>query len=144
MLIVACSQRKRLDSGPLPAIDRYDGPAFRTLRKAKREGYWPESLEMLILSAEFGLIEAGTLIPWYDRRMTPARAAELQPAVSRVLGARLPDYGRIFVNLGRAYLPVLPPMPPATYAGGGIGRRSAQMKAWLQEQAKKNVRKGGI
>ena len=35
LLIVACSRAKRPDAGSLPAIDRYDGPAFRLLRRAR-------------------------------------------------------------------------------------------------------------
>jgi hypothetical protein len=37
MLILACSRRKRPDEGLLPAIERYDGPAFRVLRRFLRE-----------------------------------------------------------------------------------------------------------
>jgi hypothetical protein len=33
MLILACSQRKLLDEGLLPAVERYDDPAFRVLRR---------------------------------------------------------------------------------------------------------------
>ncbi len=51
LLVLSCSQRKRPDSSLLPAIERYDGGNHRLLRKAKREGHWPESLDVLILSA---------------------------------------------------------------------------------------------
>ena len=44
LLIVSCSQRKRLDPGLLLALDRYDGGHFRILRKAQREGQWPETM----------------------------------------------------------------------------------------------------
>jgi hypothetical protein len=42
LLIVTCSQRKRSDRELLPALKRYDGIFFRILRKAQREGYWPD------------------------------------------------------------------------------------------------------
>jgi queuine/archaeosine tRNA-ribosyltransferase len=51
------TQRKRPEQGLLPAIERYDGVHFRVLRKAKREGYWPRNLEVLIVSAKYGLLE---------------------------------------------------------------------------------------
>ena len=55
MLILACSRRKRLDEGLLPAIDRYDGSAFRVLRRFLRER--PAGApDVLILSAKHGLI----------------------------------------------------------------------------------------
>ena len=75
LLIVACSQRKRSDPGLLPAIERYDGVNFRVLRKARREGYWPENLDVLILSAKYGLLKPDTLIEDYDSRMTQERAS---------------------------------------------------------------------
>jgi hypothetical protein len=136
LLIVSCSARKRTDPGLLPAIERYDGPVFRVLRKARRQEYWPEGLAVLILSAELGLIEAQQAIPWYERRMTTVRAAELKAPVGRALAGRLSHAGAIFVNMGRVYRAVLPELPPlAVYAEGGIGQRSAQMKAWLRQRA---------
>ena len=75
--IVACSQRKRRDSGLLPAIERYDGLYFRVLRKARREGYWPANLDVLIVSAKYGLLELHTAIENYDLRMTPEQAMRL-------------------------------------------------------------------
>ena len=38
LLIISCSQRKVETSEPLPALERYDGPTYRTLRKAMHEG----------------------------------------------------------------------------------------------------------
>jgi hypothetical protein len=60
LLIVSCSQRKRSELGPLPTLERYDGVHFRVLRKARREGYWPEKLNVLIVSARYGLLELDT------------------------------------------------------------------------------------
>ena len=74
LLIVACSQRKRSDPYLLPAIERYDGGNFRVLRKAMREGYWPQNMDVLILSAKYGLINASTFIADYDQRMNRERA----------------------------------------------------------------------
>ena len=36
LLILSCSQRKRPDRVLLPALERYDGPVFRMLRKFLR------------------------------------------------------------------------------------------------------------
>jgi hypothetical protein len=84
LLILACSQRKNPASGILPAIDRYDGPAFRVLRKFLREvpGKVPA---VLILSAKYGLIDSAMGIPDYDCRMSGALAKRLRPTVLEAL-----------------------------------------------------------
>ena len=41
------------------------------------------SVDLLILSAQFGLISGDTPIPYYDRRMTVRRAIDLRPRVCR-------------------------------------------------------------
>jgi cytoplasmic iron level regulating protein YaaA (DUF328/UPF0246 family) len=140
LLILACAQRKRPDTGLLPAIERYDGVNFRVLQKAKRAGYLSKNLDMLILSAKYGLIKANTPIEKYDLKMTIQRARELQTQVSRNLDAYLvnTEYQEIFVNLGKSYLTVIAissKMPALhekiRYASGGIGEKMAQMKNWL-------------
>ena len=140
LLIVGCSQRKRPEPGLLPAIERYDGVNFRVLRKAKREGYWPENLDVLIVSAKYGLLRADTPIEDYDKRMTRDRALALQPVVSAGLDAHLVQvkYDEVFVNLGKTYLLTLTESLEMTglrdrmiYAVGGIGEKMSQMKQWL-------------
>ena len=57
LLILSCSQRKRPNRVLLPALERYDGPVFRMLRKFLRSCPAREShLEIYILSAQFGLL----------------------------------------------------------------------------------------
>jgi uncharacterized protein DUF6884 len=140
LLILACSQRKREDAGLLPAIERYDGVNFRLLHKAKREGYWPAGLRVLILSAKYGLLEADEPIENYDLRMTRDHAMGFQESVSHHLNEVLgeADWHGIFVNLGRDYLPAIAAASELSrfgdsvfYAQGGIGERMAQLKKWL-------------
>jgi hypothetical protein len=71
LLIVTCSQRKRSDLELLPALERYDGIFFRILRKALREGHWSGTLEVLIISAKYGLLELDTVIENRARSSTP-------------------------------------------------------------------------
>ena len=140
LLIVGCSQRKRPDPGLLPAIERYDGVNFRVLRKARREGYWPRNLDVLIVSAKYGLLRSDAPIENYDQRMTRDRAISLQPAVSVGLDAHLVrvEYDEMFINLGKLYLMTLTRSREltslgdrVTYALGGIGEKMSQMKRWL-------------
>lgn len=81
LLILACSQRKRPEASPLPAIERYDGPAFRVLRRYCRL-IQDSGLIVYVVSAEFGLISAEKTIPTYDRRMTSERAEDLRPFIA--------------------------------------------------------------
>ncbi|MFB3918341.1 MAG: DUF6884 domain-containing protein [Terriglobales bacterium] len=137
LLLMACSARKcPAPREPIAAVDRYDGVFFRVLRKWARQtaGNRPD---VLIVSARFGLIDAQTEIPDYDRRMTTKRAAELAPEIRLALKSRLEQngYNRIFVNVGRDYLAALDgidDLSRASWASGGIGQRAQQLKRWLE------------
>lgn len=139
LLIVACSQRKRQDPGLLPAIDRYDGVKFRVLRKAKREGYWPQNLDLLILSAKYGLIHACARIASYEQRMTRDRASGLRTQVMETLQTYCREnvYRELYVDLGRDYraavvgLTELFEGSQVTCARGRIGERLGQLRRWL-------------
>lgn len=139
LLILSCSQRKRTAPGLLPAIDRYDGPAFQVLRRflQKRPS---ELLDIYILSAEFGLIPSDRQIPLYDRRMAPQRARDLQPRViselQEVFSAKL--YQELFIFAGRDYLPALDgcdALMPSGFtvrvASSGLGKKLSELHDWL-------------
>ncbi|MBD1932503.1 MULTISPECIES: DUF6884 domain-containing protein [Cyanophyceae] len=140
LLIIACSQRKRLDAGEMSAIARYDGGHFRVLRKAQRDGYWSNNLDVLILSAKYGLIEACTPIANYEQRMNCKRASELKAQVTQALQtyARLGVYCEVYVDLGQDYLPAIEGLADlfkglqVTYADGRIGERLKWLKHWLK------------
>ena len=51
LLVMGCSETKRTP-GLLPAIDRYDGSAYRVLRSYLREREWPTNLSIAVLSAK--------------------------------------------------------------------------------------------
>ena len=106
-LILACFPRKRSDDGLLPAIERYDGPAFRILRRFLREGP-SEAPDIHTLSAEYGLICRDLPIAMYDRKMTPARARELRPLVLAELNRMTASLSspETLVFVGKQYLPV--------------------------------------
>lgn len=136
LLILACSATKRPEPHPMPAIERYDGPFYRVLRKALRErDGLAERLDVWALSAEFGLISAETPIPDYDRRMDMRRGEELRRPVAQALNqiAALNTHDRAFVSVGAVYRYALTgPLPwPVTWAHGGIGEQLGQLKRWL-------------
>lgn len=141
LLIVACSKAKRHDPGSLEAIERYDGPLFRLLRRARGAGLLID-VHVMILSAKYGLIPDGWMIGDYDQVMTPARAAELASSVSLTLWRWLGQHEcvDVFVNLGQGYAPALAGFEDwctvrgiiVTQAAGGIGERLVQTKRWLE------------
>jgi hypothetical protein len=139
LLILACSQKKNPTPGALPAVVRYDGPAFRVLRRFLRECPG-ERLTVLILSAEHGLIESGRPILSYDRRMSPGRAREVRDQVLSTAAVALSSgrWKSIAVCAGRAYRHALdgiremaPEGVPIAFLGGGLGRRLTNLRAWL-------------
>jgi hypothetical protein len=143
LLILSCSQQKALAEGDLPAIDRYDGPTFRVLRKYLRTNS-DDSLAVLILSAKFGLIEAEQKIPWYDERLSPASAVGLRQQVggtaARVLQSR--RWRAVGICAGREYRSALVEaaelMPPGTQVhvlAGGRGKRLTALRDWLWQAA---------
>lgn len=112
LLILGCTARKRADAELLPALARYEGPAFRVYRRfhASHPG---ADVCMYVLSAEYGLIPESSLVPLYDRSMSPARAAELQAGVRDVLSGVLSEsaFAEALVCVGRRYRAALPDPP---------------------------------
>lgn len=139
LLILACSQRKRPDASSLPAIERYDGPAFRVLRRYCRLSQ-DSGLFVYVLSAEFGLILAKKPIPTYDRRMTSKRANDLRPSVATVLRTAIMRHqpSEIFICAGKTYLRALDRLPEKaprlSVAKGGQGGKLTSLKTWLHER----------
>lgn len=143
LLILACSQRKRPEPGLLPAIDRYDGPSFRVLRKFLRESSLEaQSLDICILSAEFGLIASDQEIPNYDRKMTREQAQDLHPSVIAELQHRIKvtSHTELLVSVGQNYLKalsgyevVVPLSVTSRMTTGGLGKRLSELHDWLYE-----------
>lgn len=135
LLIVACSQRKRDSPGLMPAIERYDGPSFRLIRRFLRSGM--DAPTIAILSAEFGLILGDRPIPWYDRRMTAERARILGTDVGENLRVIIctNTFREIFVCMGRTYRAALPDLAslnlPIQFTSGTIGYQLAALHDWL-------------
>jgi hypothetical protein len=84
LVILGCSQRKIRTAGVLPAINRYDGPVFRVIRRYLREDPRKRP-DIYILSGKFGLIEASTRIPHYDEKLDSAGCDRLRPQINRTL-----------------------------------------------------------
>jgi Family of unknown function (DUF6884) len=143
LLILGCSQRKCPNPEPLPALERYDGPAFRVLRKFLRDSPGEAQLvDILVLSAEFGLLSAHQAIPNYDRRMTPQRASELRTQVLDDLKHILAtgNAQRLFISAPKDYLHALAGYEHViadglsiTISMGTQGRKLSELRDWLYD-----------
>ena len=143
LLIIGCSQRKIKSPGEIPAIERYDGPTYRCLRKFRDTCGFPKNLRILILSAKYNLIFPETHIADYNQKMTLSHAAsiavDVQCDLIRCLLFYDIAYGgtdQVFINLGKTYMRALDGFGWSTIstmeASGGIGMKTQQMKAWLE------------
>lgn len=139
LLIVSCSRTKCLDKGKLPAIERYDGPVFRLLRRFLRENT-DSNLDILIVSAKFGLIDSRDLIANYDQKMNKERSQELHPQVIEKLKNILHNkqYERLCICMGRDYLPTIEGYDKLEKKGlvvqvatGSLGKKLAVLHDWL-------------
>lgn len=145
LLLLSCSKRKLHTPGFLPTIERYDGNAFRVVRRAQRERRAPGDLAILILSAKYGLIGPECSIADYDLQMSADRALALRQEVGGrlddVLGQLRPQ--AVFVNLGQLYwlaitmsiaFTQLEQAGRVRYARGKPGERMAHLRDWLWER----------
>ena len=71
LLILACSATKRQHDGYMPAIDRYDGPLWQTVRCHAGDR---KMLKITVLSARYGFLDSRSPIQNYDSRLTTALA----------------------------------------------------------------------
>lgn len=143
LLLIACTARKKRALEALRALDLYDGPSFRVLRKYLREEHANRvATQVAILSGKHGLISLTRQVRPYDVRLTGQRAARLRSQVARSLRRRTGQPRSAFIFMGPAYFDVLPPLnsifPRTTrvvVASGGIGHRLGQLRRWLYSGA---------
>jgi hypothetical protein len=136
-LVLACSQRKLADAGLLPAIQRYNGPAFQVLRKYLREN--DEQIAIFILSAKYGLIRSTKRIPDYDVRLSKESAKTMQPKVLRAardtIGAE--HWDSVGICAGKDYRTLLDSVVgeldgvQIDFIKGGQGPRLRALRDWL-------------
>ncbi len=93
---------------------------------------------IIIFSAKYGVVRAGTKIPFYDQRLTASQALKLAPQVRASLSTIIQKgkFKRKFVNLGRDYASMIQDLPAlrgAVWAAGSIGQRAAILKSWISK-----------
>jgi len=146
IIVSASSSRKRESKEPIPAIERYNGIYFRTLRKYLREGKL-RNTDILINSKKFGLIRSNKKIPYYEP--SPGNWGSLglnKETVDRIRKKNLHKlkklvnaYSEIYVNVGREYMKLIEGFENFTsckiiYATGrGLGPKALHMKEWINK-----------
>ena len=137
LLILACSGGKIENLGQAPALEVYDGPNFRVLRKFLREKGWPPGLIIKIISAKHKIIDATKPIEPYNERLEKETAKKIRQKVRRHL-RKLGAPESVFINMGKDYLPAVYRIETLfgddriRYADGGIGKKMQKMKQWLE------------
>ena len=137
LLILGCSSKKREDWGRAPALEVYDGPDFKSLRKYFRENGWPPGLIIKIISAKYKIIDATTLIEPYDERLEKEAAKKMRQRVRYHL-KKIEHPESVFVNIGKDYLLAVSGLETLfdpdriEYASGrGNGEKRQKMIQWL-------------
>ena len=120
----------------LPALDRYNGPPYRVIRKFLRDHQWPSDLSIAILSAEHGLFGSLKCIEYYDKRMNPSIAKEKAKEYSDILRKWAPVHHTVHLSVGKDYLNALQPALTSSKIKqkvfqGGIGQKMSQIKMLL-------------
>ena len=140
LIIISCSDKKNIQPGLLPAIQRYKGAWYGVINKLKREGNLPDNLDILIISAKYDLINSDMQIEYYDQKMDYTRARELNETILRKLENIISkaSYESILINLGSTYMAaisglerIVPNTIKTLLLKGRIGERKRDMKEWI-------------
>lgn len=136
LLVQSCSATKRNADNPVQAIDLYDGYFFKIIKKAVRADQFERGLDIIIISAKYGVVEPDEEIEYYDRRMDTELANELNEDVVNAVASKVREdsYDKVWVNLGKDYLPAVDGLEdaidvPIQYIEGcGIGMKGKRLK----------------
>jgi len=140
LMIISCSDKKNIQPGLLPAIQRYKGAWYGVINKLKREGNFPSNLDILIISAKYGLINSEMQIENYDQKLDYTRARELnEPILSKLENIiSMTSYENILINLGSIYIATISGLENIVsnttkiqLIKGRIGERKRDMKKWI-------------
>lgn len=149
LLLISCSSKKQTLNDRM-AIEVYDGPFYQVVRKHNRD-----DLDILILSAKYGLIDQNQVISTYDAIMTPKIANEIRKDSTEKLLKIINEnnYSEIFVELGKTYENAIDFTKlefmdlNIKFDSGTIGKRLHNLKEWLKSvnhQSSKTIGENNI
>jgi cytoplasmic iron level regulating protein YaaA (DUF328/UPF0246 family) len=138
LLILGCSEKKNSIAGFASALSVYNGPNYLSIKKLIRENRFPTDVQIIIISAKYGMIFPDELIEYYDQKMTSSRANELKKELKRKIEMYLKDkdFKECFINLGKTYQQSIELIQFSSdlqiiQAKGKIGEKRSQMLNWL-------------
>ena len=141
LLILGCSNRKNPIQTKVKPLDLYDGVNYRVLKKFFRKCGKPKNLEILIISAKYGLLKMDDMIEYYDEKMTIQRANVLHDSIMKRLKKFLEGkkFDEVHLNMGKTYLKAIEGYEnlfhgsKIIYDPRGIGCKMQSMKIWLEK-----------
>lgn len=125
LLILSCSQMKK--GKRTAAINLYDGPAFKVVRKYLKNN---DGVEVKIISAKYGLIDKSKIIEPYDLKLSAEKAAEYRKKYLQEVKTLQSSYKEKLLFGGKNYRLVFG-NSNFKYTEGRIGEQLSQLKSWL-------------
>ncbi|MCL4333384.1 MAG: hypothetical protein M1290_06435 [Candidatus Thermoplasmatota archaeon] len=125
LLLLSCSETKKIGEGK--AIDIYDGPAFKMVRKYLNQR---DGIDVRIISAKYGIISKDKPIEYYNEKLTPEKALKYRLIYSNEINALCSNYQDIMLFGGHTYQSVFKD-ENIKRTSGRIGEQLLQLKEWL-------------
>jgi len=149
LLIISCSKTQSREKGTIPALRRYDGRIFRSIKALMERSDFPKNIDIRIISKGYGL-EHGLIGPdfpilRYDIEMTAELALRIKPSILHSLKELLEteNYKEVAINLSGKFSicvegieDLLPQETGVTYMIGTLDERDTQMRDWLEKVRK--------
>jgi len=143
LLIIGCSNKKNKFDHLETALNVYDGPNYRSLKKMIRSKNFPDDVQIMIISAKYGMIFPDELIGYYDQKMTAKQSELLRSEMKKKLKKYVCEkkFNECFINLGKTYRDSIqdftfPNYLIPKYADGKIGEKRSEMIKWLNNEDK--------
>ncbi len=145
LLIISCSKTQSKEKEPIPALRRYDGRIFKSIKELMRRSEFPKTIDIRIISKgyslEYGLIGPDFPILRYDIEMTDELALRIKPPILSSLKELLEkeDYIEVAINLSGGFSicvegirDLLPQETTVTYMIGTLDERDKQLGEWIE------------
>jgi len=138
-----------MEKGKIPALRRYDGRIFRSIKELMRRSEFPKAIDIRIISKgyslEHGLIGPDFHILRYNIEMTDELALRIKPSILSSLKGLLEkeDYIEVAINLSGGFSicvdgirDLLAQETSLTCMIGTLDERDKQLREWIEKVRK--------